>query len=192
MIVLCAVLCGADNCEEITEFGRANETWFRTFLELPHGIPSQDTFLRFFACVNPDPFRRAFIRWVDSFRPAVKGKQIAVDGKTLRRLEVRTYWHSNDVGWFADLKRWQGLAGFGMMESNPEGPRGGELRGGAAHRVEPVEAGRGEEEEHQDPAKTLRMGPRVPAPSHRSRLDKYGRYKERRLPRVRGRQAREH
>ena len=238
MIVLCAVLCGADDCEEISDFGQANETWFRTFLELAHGIPSHDTFLRFFANVNPDQFRRAFIRWVESFRPSVKGKQIAVDGKTLRRsfdrskdklaihmvsawfheagivlgqvktseksneitavpellnmidingatvtgdamncqreitkviddrggdyviqvkdnqptmreeiegyfaseagtslpknertylhlvdkdhgrLEERTYWHSNDIGWFADLKRWKGLTGFGMMQSN--------------------------------------------------------------------------
>jgi len=41
---VCAVICGAEHWTHIEEFGRANEEWFRTFLELPHGVPSHDTF----------------------------------------------------------------------------------------------------------------------------------------------------
>jgi hypothetical protein len=62
VIALCGTLCGVDNCEELREFGESKEKWFRTFLDLPHGIPSQDTFLRVFAALAPEPFRKAFIR----------------------------------------------------------------------------------------------------------------------------------
>lgn len=66
VIALCGAICGVDNAEELEEFGEAKESWFKTFLELPHGIPSQDTFLRVFATLDPDEFRRAFIAWVES------------------------------------------------------------------------------------------------------------------------------
>ena len=44
-IVICASVCGADKWEDIAAFGEAKEQWFKSFLELPHGIPSKDTFL---------------------------------------------------------------------------------------------------------------------------------------------------
>jgi predicted transposase YbfD/YdcC len=78
-IALCAVICNADTWEEIEEFGQAKHEWFRMFLELPHGIPSPDTFARVFASLDPVEFREAFLRWVE----AVKG-HIAIDGKTVR------------------------------------------------------------------------------------------------------------
>jgi len=49
VIAMCAVLCGADAWTEVEAFGRTQEQWFRTFLELPNGIPSHDTFARIFA-----------------------------------------------------------------------------------------------------------------------------------------------
>ena len=78
-IALCAVVCNADTWEEIEEFGQAKHEWFKTFLDLPHGIPSSDTFARVFASLDPVEFREAFLRWTE----AVKG-QIAIDGKTVR------------------------------------------------------------------------------------------------------------
>jgi len=48
-IAICAVICGAETWVDIADFGRAKEAWLRTFLELPHGIPSHDTFGRLFA-----------------------------------------------------------------------------------------------------------------------------------------------
>jgi hypothetical protein len=52
IIAICAVIAGADNWEDVEEFGKARLEWFRTFLELPNGIPSHDTFTRVFACLR--------------------------------------------------------------------------------------------------------------------------------------------
>jgi len=43
-IAICAAICGCDNWEDIAIFGEAKQEWFATFLELPNGIPSHDTF----------------------------------------------------------------------------------------------------------------------------------------------------
>ena len=65
-IAVCAVICGADSWVEVEEFGKAKETWFRTFLILPHGIPSHDTFGRVFALIDPDQFQSGFISWIET------------------------------------------------------------------------------------------------------------------------------
>ena len=59
-IVICASICSAERWEDIATFGRAKEDWLRKFLELPHGIPSKDTFRRVFAALNPEEFNRSF------------------------------------------------------------------------------------------------------------------------------------
>jgi predicted transposase YbfD/YdcC len=88
-IALCAVICGADDWVEVETFGQAKVDWLRTFLELPGGIPSHDTFGRVFARLDPDEFRRCFIQWVQAV-VGVPGRQVvAVDGKTLRRSHDR-------------------------------------------------------------------------------------------------------
>lgn len=84
-LVVCAVICGAEHWTHIEEFGKANEEWFRTFLELPHGVPSHDTFGRVFAALDPDGFERAFQAWVHDLAGSSSGKHISIDGKTLRR-----------------------------------------------------------------------------------------------------------
>jgi predicted transposase YbfD/YdcC len=84
-ISICAVLCGADTWDEIEEFGQARVEWLRSFLELPHGIPSHDTFNRVFCLLCPDEFRRCFLRWIRTVLPAFPDDVVAIDGKTLRR-----------------------------------------------------------------------------------------------------------
>jgi predicted transposase YbfD/YdcC len=79
-IALCAVICGADTWEEMEEFGEAKRAWFELFLELPHGIPTHDTFAR----MDPKEFQKAFLGWVKSLQSVTKGI-VAIDGKTLRR-----------------------------------------------------------------------------------------------------------
>jgi len=84
-IVLCAVICSADNWEDIEEFGLVKYEWLKTFLELPHGIPSPDTFARVFARLDPHEFQEAFVGWIRAIQTRIKGEVIAVDGKTVRR-----------------------------------------------------------------------------------------------------------
>jgi len=85
VIAICAVICGAEGWNEIEEFGLSNEDWFREFLDLPHGIPSHDTFGRVFAALDPDEFEAAFRSWVEAVAETSAGKHISIDGKTLRR-----------------------------------------------------------------------------------------------------------
>jgi predicted transposase YbfD/YdcC len=84
IIALCGVICGAEGWVEIGEFGKAKEAWFKTFLEVPNGIPSHDTFGRVFARIDPSQFENCFLEWVQSISGVIQGV-IAVDGKTLRR-----------------------------------------------------------------------------------------------------------
>jgi len=84
-IALCAVLCGADEFTEIEEFGETREAWLREFLELPHGIPSHDTFGRVFAALDPAAFGRCFMSWVRGVANFSEGAIVAIDGKTVRR-----------------------------------------------------------------------------------------------------------
>ncbi len=83
-IALCAVICGADGWVAIETFGRAKERWLRTFLALPNGIPSHDTFGRAFAQLAPEAFGRCFLAWVRAVAPETAGQVVALDGKTLR------------------------------------------------------------------------------------------------------------
>jgi predicted transposase YbfD/YdcC len=84
-IALCAVICGADTWVEVEAFGQAKRAWLGTFLALPHGIPSHDTFGRVFAALDPDQFEAGFRSWVAAVAQLTAGTVVAIDGKTLRR-----------------------------------------------------------------------------------------------------------
>lgn len=85
VIGLCCQLCGGETFQDMADFGRAKEAWFRTFLRLRHGIPTHDTFNRVFAALKPESFLDCFMRWTQSVRTAVAGEIVALDGKALRR-----------------------------------------------------------------------------------------------------------
>jgi predicted transposase YbfD/YdcC len=84
VIAICGVICGADNWVDIEIFGSKKETWLRQFLELPHGIPSHDTFGRVFGLLKADQFQQCFYAWVKAVCQVTGGQVIAVDGKQLR------------------------------------------------------------------------------------------------------------
>src|SRR6267142_4322692 len=83
-IAICAVVCGAEGWVDVELFGRSKITWLHTFLHLPHGIPSHDTFGRIFAGIDPDHFERCFRAWTSALAGVIVGV-LSVDGKTLRR-----------------------------------------------------------------------------------------------------------
>lgn len=84
-IALFAVVCGADGWKQVEAYGKAKVAWLKTFLELPHGIPSHDTFGHVFAKLDPDAFEDAFRRWIATLVDLSGGKLVALDGKSLRR-----------------------------------------------------------------------------------------------------------
>ena len=88
-IALCAVICGADDWVNVATFGRVKEPWLRTFLALPGGIPSHDTFGRVFALLDPEEFRRCFLAWAQAVVGAPGAQVVAIDGKSLRRSHDR-------------------------------------------------------------------------------------------------------
>ncbi len=85
LIVLgfCGVLAGGADFVEIAKWGRVNEPFLRTFLELPHGIPSHDTLTRVFAALKPAALQEVLVPWLLEKRGVI-GEWIHVDGKTLR------------------------------------------------------------------------------------------------------------
>ncbi len=87
-ITICAVICGADDWYAIESFGKAKKDWFESFLELPNGIPSHDTFRRFFSILSPEVFQAFFVGWIQEVAHLVDGV-VAIDGKTLRRSHDR-------------------------------------------------------------------------------------------------------
>jgi len=89
LIAILGMLCGADGWVDIESFGTTKETWLKTFLDLPNGIPSHDTFGRVFARIDPKQFETCFLTWVQSITEKITGV-IALDGKTLRRSHDRS------------------------------------------------------------------------------------------------------
>ena len=84
-ITVLAVICGADDWTDLETFGRLRQEWLKTFLALPNGIPSHDTFRRVLGLLDPRQFAAGLFRWTQALHEATGGKLIAIDGKTLRR-----------------------------------------------------------------------------------------------------------
>ena len=89
-IAICAIICGADSWVHIEMFGRSKEEWFQTFLELPGGIPSHDTFGEVFSRLNPEQFQSCFMGWTREVAQLAPGEVVAIDGKTVRRSHDRS------------------------------------------------------------------------------------------------------
>ncbi len=82
-IAICAVICGAEGWTDVENFGKSKEAWLRTFLELPNGIPSHDTFGRVFSMIDAQQFQLAFWEWVWAVNEIIQGQIVNIDGKCL-------------------------------------------------------------------------------------------------------------
>jgi predicted transposase YbfD/YdcC len=84
-ITILAVVSGADSWVEVAKYGISKLEFLQTFLELPHGIPSHDTFCRVFALLKPSALQEGFVKWVQAVAETTLGRVVAIDGKTARR-----------------------------------------------------------------------------------------------------------
>jgi predicted transposase YbfD/YdcC len=99
VIAICAVICGADGWVQVEQFAKAKKKFFKSFLALPRGIPSHDTFGRVFARLNPDAFEACFVAWTRSLSQNAAGKLISLDGKAIRH----SFHHAWDKSGMAHL-----------------------------------------------------------------------------------------
>lgn len=83
-VSLLAVICGANSWVGIETYGKAKQTWLETFLELPNGIPSHDTFSRVIGRLNPETLEKNFQTWVKRMAQKLELEVVAIDGKTLK------------------------------------------------------------------------------------------------------------
>lgn len=83
-IAILAVICGADDWVAVSDFGKTKESWLRSFLSLPNGIPSHDTFGRVFSLLDPTEFSQGFSRWISSLKSLLPYDVVAIDGKSVR------------------------------------------------------------------------------------------------------------
>jgi predicted transposase YbfD/YdcC len=89
MLGFCGVLAGCDDFVEMAEWAKVHEGFFRSFLELPHGIPSHDTFTRVFAMLKPATLQEVLLPWLLE-RRGLPGDWIHLDGKTMRQTRRTT------------------------------------------------------------------------------------------------------
>jgi predicted transposase YbfD/YdcC len=84
VIALCTLLTGGEGFQDMELFGKSKQAWLQTFLALPHGIPSHDTFGRVFARLNPQRFRECFLSWTQAVAQFTQDTLISLDGKTVK------------------------------------------------------------------------------------------------------------
>ena len=84
-ITLLAVMSGAEDWPDIEQFGQSRSDWLKTFLDLPGGIPSHDTFRRVLGLLDRKQFATCLFQWTRALHEATGEKLIAIDGKSLRR-----------------------------------------------------------------------------------------------------------
>jgi predicted transposase YbfD/YdcC len=83
-IAVLSVIAGGNGWEDMALYGLSKFDWLSTFLTLPNGIPSPDTFRRVFEEIRPCEFERCFEQWVQFVLDDLFPQFIAIDGKEAR------------------------------------------------------------------------------------------------------------
>lgn len=89
-IAICGVICGAEGWVDLQRYGALKKEWLSKYVDLSHGIPSHDTFGRFFALLDAKEFQEFFLGWVRRIRDKSRGRIVSLDGKSLRRSHDRS------------------------------------------------------------------------------------------------------
>ena len=98
VLSVCGVIVGCDGPTAIERWAQAKQDWLQRILELPNGIPSHDCIRRILLALKPEAFQKCFEKWIASCLKAPSDspleedspvRQIAIDGKTLRRSHDR-------------------------------------------------------------------------------------------------------
>jgi hypothetical protein len=84
IIAILAVIAGAEGWEDIENYGISKQKWLEQFLELPNGIPSDDTFRRVFERINPEALEQSLAKWLTLLMGSLQQEVIPIDGKTVR------------------------------------------------------------------------------------------------------------
>jgi predicted transposase YbfD/YdcC len=84
VIALCTLLTGGEGFQDMELFGKSKQAWLQTFLAIPHGIPSHDTFGRVFARLDPERFQECFLAWTRAVAQLTQGALVSLDGKTVK------------------------------------------------------------------------------------------------------------
>lgn len=93
VIAILGTICNADGWIDICDFAESKIDWLKTFLELPNGIPSHDTFGRVFSMLDAQTFEMCFLEWIQSLSIDLKNEIISIDGKSLRSSHNNTKGH---------------------------------------------------------------------------------------------------
>jgi predicted transposase YbfD/YdcC len=83
LVCLCAAICSAEGWQDVEDFGKIKIDFLKQYLPYKNGIPSDDTFRRFFRALDPNSFQELFRKWVGMLQKE-RLVVIAIDGKSLR------------------------------------------------------------------------------------------------------------
>jgi len=83
-LTVCAIIAGADEWQEIEDFGHERLEWLRKYADFENGIPVHDTIARVVSNIDSLAFEKMFINWMRAGHEITDGDVIAIDGKTVR------------------------------------------------------------------------------------------------------------
>ena len=85
VMTIIAVTAGAEHWNEIAMYCKSKEDIFRKryHLILENGVPTDDTFQRIFAIIQPEQFEKCFINWAKSVNDISENEIVSIDGKTI-------------------------------------------------------------------------------------------------------------
>ncbi len=102
-ISLPCALCGGETVVDMETFGHTKEDFLRDFLELPHGVPCHDAYLRLFRLIKPSSLEAFFDKFRTDFAAEQRAQPaIAIDGKAIRQRDRRNGDCQNFCDWGHD------------------------------------------------------------------------------------------